>query len=87
MIGTQQYRRMESSCASAPPAKGSGNIGAAGKTEEPETTASNLARTLVMGRRLEDVGPVRPAPSEPEHQQVRQAEAGQPAAVGVRDVS
>ncbi len=44
VIGTRQYRRMESSCASAPLAKGPGNIEAAGKAGERETNASNLSK-------------------------------------------
>jgi hypothetical protein len=42
VIGTRQYGRMEGSCASAPLAKGPGNIEAAGKAEKRETNASNL---------------------------------------------
>jgi hypothetical protein len=42
LIGTRHYRRMESSCASAPLAKEPGNIEAAGKAGERETNASNL---------------------------------------------
>jgi hypothetical protein len=41
VIGTQQYREMESSCASAPPARGSENIEAAGRARERETNASD----------------------------------------------
>jgi hypothetical protein len=41
VIGTQQYREMESSCASAPPARVPENIKAAGKAREWETNASD----------------------------------------------
>jgi hypothetical protein len=41
MIGTQQYRRMESNSANAPLAKGSEGVEAAGKTGQRETNASN----------------------------------------------
>ena len=41
MIGTQQYREMESSCASAPPAREPENIEAAGKAREQDTNASD----------------------------------------------
>ena len=41
MVGTQQYREMESSCASAPPAREPENIEAAGKAREQETNASD----------------------------------------------
>ncbi len=41
MIGAQQYREMEGSCASALPAREPENIEAAGKTRERETNASN----------------------------------------------
>ncbi len=41
MIGTRQYREMESSCASAPPARELENIEAAGKVRERETNASD----------------------------------------------
>jgi hypothetical protein len=41
-IGTRQYRRMESSCARAPPAREPENIAAAGKAREWETNASDL---------------------------------------------
>ncbi len=41
MIGTRQYREMESSCAGAPPAREQENIEAAGKAREPETNFSN----------------------------------------------
>jgi hypothetical protein len=42
VIGTRQYREMESSCASAPPAREPENIEAAGKARERETNASDL---------------------------------------------
>ncbi len=42
VIGTRQYRRMESSCAGAPLAREPGNIEAAGKAEKRETNASDL---------------------------------------------
>ncbi len=42
MIGTRQYREMESSCASAPPAREPENIEAAGKARERETKAFDL---------------------------------------------
>jgi hypothetical protein len=38
----RQYREMESSCASAPPARELENIEAAGKAREGETNASDL---------------------------------------------
>jgi hypothetical protein len=41
MIGTWQYREMESSCASAPPAREPENTEAAGKARERETNASD----------------------------------------------
>jgi hypothetical protein len=41
VIGTHQYRRMESNSASAPLAKGSGGVEAARKTGEQETNAPN----------------------------------------------
>jgi hypothetical protein len=41
VIGTRQYREMESSCASAPPAREPENIEAAGKARERETNASD----------------------------------------------
>jgi hypothetical protein len=42
VIGTQQYRRMESNSANAPSANGSTGVEAAGKTGERETNAPNL---------------------------------------------
>jgi hypothetical protein len=52
MIGMQQYRRMESSSASAPLATGSGSVEAAGKAGERETNASEpLAAPEAAGRR------------------------------------
>ncbi len=41
MIGTQQCKEMESSCASAPPAREPENIEAAGKDRERETNVSD----------------------------------------------
>jgi hypothetical protein len=41
VIGTRQYREMESSCASAPPAREPENIEAAGKARERESNASD----------------------------------------------
>jgi hypothetical protein len=49
--------------------------------DTPQTTS------LVMGRRLEGIGPTQRMLSEPEHQRVRRAGAGQPAAADARDVS
>ncbi len=40
MIGTRQYKEMESSCAGAPPVREPENIEAAGKARERETNAS-----------------------------------------------
>jgi hypothetical protein len=52
VIGTQQYGRMESGSTSASPAKGSGSVGAAGKTGEQETNASGpLTAPEAAGRR------------------------------------
>jgi hypothetical protein len=42
VIGTQQYRRMESNSTNVPPTKGSTDVEAAGKTRERETNAPNL---------------------------------------------
>ncbi len=41
MIGKRQYREMESSCASAPPAREPENIEASGKARERETNTSD----------------------------------------------
>ncbi len=41
VMGARQYREMESSCASTPPAREPENIKAAGKARERETNASN----------------------------------------------
>jgi hypothetical protein len=41
VIGTRQYREMESSCASALPAREPENVEAAGKARERETNASD----------------------------------------------
>jgi hypothetical protein len=41
VIGTWQYKEMESSCASAPPVREPENIEAAGKARERKTNASN----------------------------------------------
>ncbi len=51
------------------------------------TPRKQQAWTLVMGRRLESIGPTQPMLSEPEHQRARQAGAGRPAAADARDVS
>ncbi len=59
VIGTRQYRRMESSCASAPLAKGLGNIEAAGKAEERETNASNLFKAPQAAEEWETNAPCR----------------------------
>ncbi len=53
VIGTRQYRRMESSRASAPLAKGPGNIEAAGKAGGRETNASNLFKAPQAAEELE----------------------------------
>jgi hypothetical protein len=45
------------------------------------------AWSLVMGRRLEGVGPTYPTPPEPEHQQARRAGVVQPAAADACDAS
>jgi hypothetical protein len=51
VIGTQQYRRMEGSCASAPLVEGPKNIEAAGKAGERETNAPEpLASPEAAGR-------------------------------------
>jgi hypothetical protein len=42
VIGTQQYRRMESNSANAPSANGSTDVEAAGKAGERETNAPDL---------------------------------------------
>ncbi len=59
VIGTRQYGRMEISCASAPPAKGSGNIEAAGKAEERETKAPNLFKAPQAAEERETNTPCR----------------------------
>jgi hypothetical protein len=46
MIGTRQYREMESSCAGTPPARVPENIKAAGKARERETNASDPLAAL-----------------------------------------
>jgi hypothetical protein len=45
LIGTRQYRRMESSCASTPPAREPENIEAAKKARERETNAPCWKKT------------------------------------------
>ncbi len=59
VIGSRQYRRMESSCASAPLAKGPGNIEAAGKAGERETNASNLFKAPQAAEERESNAPCR----------------------------
>jgi hypothetical protein len=59
VIGTRQYRRMESSCASAPLAKGPGNIEAAGKAGERGTNASNLSKASQAAEERETNAPCR----------------------------
>jgi hypothetical protein len=52
MIGTQQYRRMESNSANVPTTKGSTDVETAGKTRERETNASSqLTAPEATGRR------------------------------------
>ncbi len=58
-IGTRQYRRMESSCASAPLAKGPGNIEAAEKAGERETNASKLFKAPQAAEERETKAPCR----------------------------
>jgi hypothetical protein len=59
VIGTRQYRRMESSSASASLAKGSGCVEAAGKAEERETNASNLFKAPQAAEERETNAPCR----------------------------
>jgi hypothetical protein len=59
VIGTRQYGRMESSSASAPLAKGSGSVEAAGKAEERETNASNLFKAPQAAEARETNAPCR----------------------------
>jgi hypothetical protein len=64
VIGMQQYRRMESSSASAPLAKGSGSVEAAGKAGERETNASNLFKAPQAAKERETNAPCRKATAE-----------------------
>ncbi len=59
VIGTQQYGRMESSSMNAPPAKGSESVGAAGKTGERETNASNPFKAPQAANERETNAPCR----------------------------
>ncbi len=59
VIGTQQYRRMENNSASPPLAKGSESIGAAGKTGERETNASNSFKAPQAAEERETNAPCR----------------------------
>ncbi len=56
VIGTQQYRRMESNSASAPLAKGSRGVG---KTGERETNASSLFKAPQAAEERETNAPCR----------------------------
>jgi hypothetical protein len=69
MMGTQQYREMESSCASAPPAREPENIEAAGKARERVTNASDsLAVPKVREGREINI----PCPRETESMEARE---------------
>jgi hypothetical protein len=59
VIGMQQYGKMESNSASAPLAKGSGSVGAAGKTGERETNASNSFKAPQAAKERETNAPCR----------------------------
>jgi hypothetical protein len=59
VIGARQYRRMESSCASAPLAREPGNIEAAGKAEKRETNASDLFKAPQAAEGRETNAPCR----------------------------
>jgi hypothetical protein len=58
-IGTRQYRRMESSCASAPLAREPENIEAAGKARKRETNASDLFKAPQAAEERETNAPCR----------------------------
>jgi hypothetical protein len=67
---------------------------AAGESPNPAHEGATIMDTLQTtspdpgdGRRLEGIGPTQPMLSKPEHQRVRRAGAGQPAAADARDVS
>jgi hypothetical protein len=57
VIGTQQYRRMESNSAKVPPTKGSTDVEAAGKTRERETNAPNLFKAPQAAEKRETNAP------------------------------
>ncbi len=64
VIGTRQYRRMESSSASASLAKGSGSIEAVGKAEERETNASDSFKAPQAAEGRETNAPCREETAE-----------------------